>query len=69
MKKITYWQRVLDYRYDPFFTVLGKPIPPKFLPWLFPTTRIWIYAFYFALTPFCKNLYRTTHSLNEINFH
>ncbi len=46
----TYWERVKDYRYDPFqCTTDWVPTPPDFLPWLFPTTRIWIAAFWYAL--------------------
>lgn len=49
MSKPSYWQRVLDYRYDPVMTFTGgKPMPPAFLPWLFPTTRVWIAALWFA---------------------
>jgi hypothetical protein len=37
------------YRFDPFFTHSnGKPLPPSFLPWLLPTTRVWLAAIWFA---------------------
>jgi hypothetical protein len=52
----TYWERVKDYRYDPFMCHSGGiPFPPVILPWLFPTTRVWLAAFWFAL--FNKDLY------------
>jgi hypothetical protein len=45
-----YWQRVLDYRYDPCqTTTAGIPFPPDFLSWFFPTTRVWLAALWFAL--------------------
>jgi hypothetical protein len=48
--KTTYWQRVKDYRFDPFCTTVnGKPVPPKTLPWLFPTMRVWLAALWYAL--------------------
>jgi len=53
----TYLERVKDYRFDPFMCHSeGIPFPPVFLPWLFPTTRVWIAAFWYAL--FNKDLYK-----------
>jgi hypothetical protein len=47
----TYWQRVCDFRYDPFMTEAetGKPFGPDPWPWLLPTTRVWLLAFWAAL--------------------
>lgn len=46
---MTYWERVCSYRFDPFFTGTdGRPFPPSLLPWLFPVSRVWLAAFWFA---------------------
>lgn len=55
-----YFQRVLDYRYDPFALETGtlRPIFIDRLPWLFPRLRTWASAFAYAFTDDCKAIYK-----------
>jgi hypothetical protein len=41
--------RYASFRHDPFCCYVGgRPMPPDFLPWLFPTSRVCLSAAWFA---------------------